>query len=298
MSEQIPKIDNMFLKEQRLRQLKKRRRIQLGVVLGLVLLVILILAYMYTPVSIVKQVSVSGNHYVATDSVKKELNITKDTRVYSYDSSAAEARIKQQHALVKNVEIQKGLFNSLHVKIKEHEIIGIMTVKGKEVPIIENGEILTNFKEPIPNEAPYLEGFKGTEKQKLVEALGKMSRTIRAQISEIVYEPKKNQPHLIRLYMRDGIEVLGNTKTIANKLKYYPSMSQALEKDESGNLKQSGFIDLSVGATFIPYKNLNKNSNSSASSQQVVSKTQQEDEAKDELQNALNKIKEQEEDES
>ncbi|MGS5040661.1 hypothetical protein ACVDHH_04545 [Staphylococcus saprophyticus] len=30
-------------------------------------------------------------------------------------------------------------------------------------------------------------------------------------------------------------------------------MSQSLERDESGNLKKSGYIDLSVGASFIPY---------------------------------------------
>lgn len=291
MTEEIPKIDNTFLKEKRMRQLKKRRRIQLGVVLGLVLLVVLILVYMYSPISIVKQVTVSGNHYVATENIKTELNIKKDTRVYSYDSGQAEKRIKK-HALIKQAEIKKGLFNSIHVDITEHDIVGIMTVKDKEVPVIENGQILKDFNDTLPNEAPYLKGFKGTEKQQLVEALEKMDRTIRAQISEIVYEPKKNQPHLIRLYMRDGIEVLGNTKTIASKLKYYPSMSQALEKDETGNLIKSGFIDLSVGATFIPFENLKDNANSSASSQQVESKTQLEDEAKDELQKALNKIKE------
>ena len=291
MTEEIPKIDNTFLKEKRIRQLKKRRRMQLGIVGGLLLLVVLILVYMYSPISLVKQVTVSGNHYVTTDDIKKTLKLGKDTRVYSYDSGAAEKRI-EKHALIEQADIHKGLFNSLHVEIKEHEIVGITTVKDKEVPIIENGQILKEFNETLPNEAPYLEGFKGTEKQKIVEALEKMSRTTRAQISEIVHEPKKNQPHLIRLYMRDGIEVLGNTKTIASKLKYYPSMSQALEKDETGNLKQSGFIDLSVGATFIPYDNLKNDGDDSASSQQIETKTQQEDEAKDELQKALNKIKE------
>ncbi|AVQ32785.1 cell division protein DivIB [Staphylococcus muscae] len=291
MTEKNPKVDQTFLKEKRHRQLKKRRRIQLGVVLGLILIVIAILAYMYTPISLVKQVNVHGNHYVATERIKKDLKLDKETRVYSYDSGKAETRI-ETHPLIKEANIRKGLFDSLDIQIKEHKIVGIVTVKGKEVPVIENGRILKSYNEALPNEAPYLQGFKGTEKQKLVEALEKMNRTTRAQISEIVYEPKKNQPHLIRLYMRDGIEVLGNTKTIAQKLKYYPSMSQALDKDESGQLKRSGYIDLSVGATFIPYDNDEKGNDDSASSQQVENKTQLEDEAKNELQKALNKIKE------
>ncbi|UXR77020.1 MULTISPECIES: FtsQ-type POTRA domain-containing protein [unclassified Staphylococcus] len=289
------KIDQTFLKEKRMRELKKRRRIQLSIVLGLLLIVVAILLYMYTPISIVKSVNVEGNHYVATDKIKKDLKINNETRVYSYDSDEAERRIVK-HPLIKQVDINKGLFNTLQVNITEHKVVGIMTVKGNDVPVIENGRILKNFEETLPNEAPYLKGFKRTEKQKLVEALEKMDRTTRTQISEIVYEPKKNQPHLIRLYMRDGIEVLGNTKTIARKLKYYPSMSHALEKDESGQLKQSGYIDLSVGATFIPYGSDANGDDESASSQQVVNKTELEDEAKNELQKALNKIKEHEQD--
>lgn len=53
--------------------------------------------------------------------------------------------------------------------------------------------------------------------------------------------------------MKDNIQVLGNISMISDKLKYYPEMSKALERDDSGNLKKSGYIDLSVGASFIPY---------------------------------------------
>lgn len=39
-----------------------------------------------------------------------------------------------------------------------------------------------------------------------------MDATTRGQISEINAAPEKDQPHLIRLYMRDGIEVLGKRR--------------------------------------------------------------------------------------
>ena len=42
--------------------------------------------------------------------------------------------------------------------------------------------------------------------------------------------------------------------TISDKMQYYPQMSQSLSRDDSGELKTNGYIDLSVGASFIPIK--------------------------------------------
>ena len=291
----VPRIDNEYLKEKRKKQLVKRRRRQRYIVIVLLIVVILILLYMFTPISKIKDAEIHGNHYISDQEITKALKINKHPRIYAYAASDAEQRIEKED-LVDTVSIHKGLFNHLTVDVKEHEIIGVTSEKSKTVPIIESGKVLKDFKGEIPNEAPYLEGFKGDDKKDIITALHKMDRTTRGQISEIVSTPEKNQPDLIKLYMRDGIEVVGKIKTIADKLKYYPSMSQALEKDESGHLKKSGFIDLSVGATFIPYENVKNEKGSSASAKEVQSGTAIEDEAKDDLQKALNKIKDDKDD--
>ncbi|ARJ51609.1 cell division protein FtsQ/DivIB [Staphylococcus lutrae] len=290
MTKKIPTIDNEYLKEKRRKQRVRQRRIQLTIVIVLLAIVMLIVVYMFTPLSQIKQADIKGNHYVTNKEVMTALEINNHPRIYAYSAEDAETRIKK-HPLVADVSIHKGLFNPIEVTVKEHEIIALTAEKSHTVPIIENGTVLKDYKEKIPQAAPYIDGFKGTEKRDLVDALQKMDRTTRAQISEIVTASQKDQPHLIKLFMRDGIEVVGNTNTIAEKLKYYPSMSQALEKDESGNLKKSGFIDLSVGATFIPYDNVKNGQGSSASAKEVQSGTASEDKAKDDLQKALNKIK-------
>lgn len=293
MTKEIPKINNEYLKEKRKKQRIQQRRVQRMIVGILVVIVLLILVYMFTPISHIKSADIKGNHYVSKQDILKELNIQNHPRIYAYSSDDAETRLKQNE-LIDEVTIEKGLFNPIEVNVKEHTIIAITTEKSRVVPMIENGKVLKDYKQEVPNEAPYIEGFKGAEKRNLIDALQKMDRTTRAQISEIVSAPQKDQPHLIKLFMRDGIEVVGNTNTIAEKLKYYPSMSQALEKDETGKLKKSGFIDLSVGATFIPYDNVNNGQTSSASAKEVQSGTASEDKAKDDLQKALNKIKDEE----
>lgn len=293
MSEPIQKIDNAYIKEKRRQQLQKRRRFQRNLVLGLIVIVICIALFMFTPISKVNDAQINGNHFVSTAEIKKQLQIDQRPRVYSYDANGAIERI-EKNSLIKSVDIHKAFPNQLIVDVKEHDVVGITQEKDENVPVIETGKVLKDFKGSVPNEVPYLNGFKGEEKRKIVEALEKMDATTRGQISEINAAPEKDQPHLIRLYMRDGIEVLGKTTTIAKKLSYYPSMSQALEKDDTGKLKKSGYIDLSVGATFIPYENEKQGDNSSASSQELQSGTANEDKAKDDLQKALNKIKENE----
>lgn len=293
MSEPIQKIDNAYIKEKRRQQLQKRRRFQRNLVLGLIVIVICIALFMFTPISKVNDAQINGNHFVSTAEIKKQLQIDQRPRVYSYDANGAIDRI-EKNPLIKSVDIHKAFPNQLIVDVKEHDVVGITQEKDENVPVIETGKVLKDFKGSVPNEVPYLNGFKGEEKRKIVKALEKMDAITRGQISEINAAPEKDQPHLIRLYMRDGIEVLGKTTTIAKKLSHYPSMSQALEKDETGKLKKSGYIDLSVGATFIPYENEKQGDNGSASSQELQSGTANEDKAKDDLQKALNKIKENE----
>ena len=90
-------------------------------------------------------------------------------------------------------------------------------------------------------------------KTNMIKALSEMSPEVRSMIAEVSYAPAKNKQNRIKIFTKDDIQVVGDITTIANKMKYYPQMSQSLSRDDSGNLKTDGYIDLSVGASFIPY---------------------------------------------
>ena len=64
-----------------------------------------------------------------------------------------------------------------------------------------------------------------------------------------------------------------------------------ISRDDSGELKTNGYIDLSVGASFIPYQG--SSTVQSGTEQNVTKSTQEENDAKEELQNVLNKINKQ-----
>ena len=87
-----------------------------------------------------------------------------------------------------------------------------------------------------------LEDFKGDNLNRITKALSKMSNETRDMISEIKYAPLQNQQNRVLLYMKDGMQVVGDINTLANKIEYYPQMSQSLAKDSSGQLKHKDIL--------------------------------------------------------
>ncbi|ARJ19160.1 cell division protein FtsQ/DivIB [Staphylococcus lugdunensis] len=289
--EKPPPLTPEELREQKRRQRRKRQKtIQYIVITALILIIILFLLYMFTPISRIANVTIKGNHNVSTSEINKQLNANSGERMYTFSNSKAKAKLKD-NPLIKNVDIQKHLPNTLSVTIEENQVVGMIKDKDDYIPILEGNTELKNYKGQLTDRGPIIEGFKGDKKQEIVHALAEMSPKIRSMIAEVTYEPQKNKQNRIKLYTKDDMQVIGNIKMIADKMKYYPQMSQSLSRDQSGNLTTDGYIDLSVGASFIPYKN--QEAQQSQTEQDVTKNSQQENEAKSELQSVLNKINEQ-----
>ncbi len=105
-----------------------------------------------------------------------------------------------------------------------------------------------------------------------------MSPKVRNLIAEVSYAPTKNKQSRIKIFTKDNMQVIGDITTIADKMQYYPQMSQSLSRDDSGELKTNGYIDLSVGASFIPYQG--SSTVQSGTEQNVTKSTQEENDAK------------------
>ncbi|PNZ87469.1 cell division protein FtsQ/DivIB [Staphylococcus devriesei] len=292
--EKQDKYEGMSLQEkreqQRIERRKRQKQIQYTVITILVLLILLFLIYMFTPLSRIAHINITGNKNVSNSQIKKALDIKDNSRMYTYSKKKSINNL-EKNDLIKNVEIDKQLPNIINVKVTENEVVGIVKEKNKYVPIIEGNKELKNYNGDIAGSGPILDDFKGDDKDNIIKALSNMSSDIRDMISEIKYAPEQNNQNRILLFMKDDMQVVGNIDTIAKKIQYYPQMSQSLSRDDSGNLKTRGYIDLSVGASFIPYEE--NNGSDSKSDQNVRQKSQEEIDAKDELQSALNKINEQ-----
>ncbi|RIL32771.1 cell division protein DivIB [Staphylococcus equorum] len=287
MTNKVSEFDSEYLKEKRAKRRKRQKQIQYSVFGVLLFIIILILIYMFTPLSKISSVEIKGNDNVSKSAINKAIDVKDNSRMYTYSTSKATDKLKE-NKLIKSAKITKQMPNKLTVEISENQIVGMTKKKDNYVPILENGTELKNYDGNATDDGPILEGFEKEEKEKIINELAKMPANVRGMIAEIKYDPQENSQNQIKLFTSDDIQILGNLNTIANKMKYYPQMSQSLERDESGELKKSGYIDLSVGASFIPYSGGNETK--SASDKNVDEQTTETDAAKDELQSALNKI--------
>ncbi|MCE4993432.1 cell division protein FtsQ/DivIB [Staphylococcus xylosus] len=289
MSDKVSEFDSDYLKEKRAKRRKRQKQIQYSVFGVLLFIIILILIYMFTPLSKISSVEISGNNNTSKNTINKAINVKDNSRMYTYSTTNAQNKLEES-TLINSAEVKKHFPNKLTVKVSEKQIVALTKKKDKYVPVLEDGTELEDYDGNATDNGPILEGFEKDKKEKIIQALSEMPAKVRGMIAEIKFDPQENAQNQIKLFTTDDIQILGNLNTIGKKMKYYPQMSQSLERDESGKLKKAGYIDLSVGASFIPYSG---GSNTKSSSDQNVDKgTTEEDKAKDELQSALNKINE------
>lgn len=287
MAEKVKQFDSEYFQEQRQVRKQRQKKIQYIVFGILLLLIILILLYMFTPLSKISNVKISGNDLVSDKEINQMLKLNNKARMYTYSTNNAKERL-ESNELIKKAEVSKKFPKDLHVKITEHQIAGVVKEKGEYVPILENGKSIKNRSNDELEEGPILSGFKEKQRAQLVSELAKMPKNVRNMISEITYDPETNKRNQIQLFTSDNIQVIADLRTVGDKMKYYGQMSQSLQRDDSGALQKDGYIDLTVGASFIPYDGAS--SQQAQSDKNVEQGTQKEDKAKDELQSTLNKI--------
>lgn len=232
---------------------KRRRQIQLGVFIGVILLVLLVVLYMFTDISKVDKVEINGEKLVAKKDIEKALNIKSDSRIYNLPMSEMKSKIEKIEG-IKNVEIKRRFPNDLIVNVKEYEAIGLIKNKKGYEPLLENGSTIKKLSTDLPIDVPILNDFTSKKLNKIVPELKKVKPKVKSMISEINYKPGENNQNRIQMFMTDNVEVVGDIQTFANKINYYPSISDKLERDNTGELKTQGFVDLQVGATFLPYE--------------------------------------------
>ncbi|ULG72798.1 cell division protein FtsQ/DivIB [Macrococcus brunensis] len=247
------------MSDERLKQLKqggrqkrkRKHRIQFAIFMTVIALVTLILLYMFTGISYVKDVKIEGNHLITNKKVSEILNIGDKSRIYTLPVSEMEQNLRLQDG-VKKVEISRHFPNQVNVKIQEYALRAIIADGSDYRPVLENGQILKN--QQAEKSGPILNDFEGSDRVRMIDILNRTEESIRNNMSEINFLPNREASARVQIFMNDGLEVIGDLRTMGDKLNYYPGMVKDIPRDQNGNLVKPGIIDLEVGAVFIPYE--------------------------------------------
>ena len=225
------------IKKQRRNSSKKR----ISVLAWFFGIILLIMIYIISPLSKVTDITISGNNELSNERVEKATTIWRGRLIWTafLAQRHLEREVKIRDPQIRSLRVNLRGPQSVHVAITENNLLGEGRIGKQKYAVLTNGQLQLTTAQNTNID------FKGFEKDReqlkiLGQQLGKLRPVIYHGISSIEYQPTKEFPHQIILYMKDGNTVKANLTNIGDELKYYPSI---LTK-----MKDQGIVDLRVGA--------------------------------------------------
>ncbi len=225
------------IKKQRRNSSKKR----ISVLAWFFGIILLIMIYIISPLSKVTDITISGINELSNERVEKATTIWRGRLIWTafLAQRHLEREVKIRDPQIRSLRVNLRGPQSVHVAITENNLLGEGRIGKQKYAVLTNGQLQLTTAQNTNID------FKGFEKDReqlkiLGQQLGKLRPVIYHGISSIEYQPTKEFPHQIILYMKDGNTVKANLTNIGDKLKYYPSI---LTK-----MKDQGIVDLRVGA--------------------------------------------------
>ncbi|KRL61438.1 cell division protein FtsQ/DivIB [Latilactobacillus fuchuensis] len=236
-----PTISNQLpqFKEQRSAKTKWR----LAVLLVVFTVGTVISLYFMSPSSDIQQLAVSGTKSVPDQQVINASQISLGDNVLwqLMHQKETKQRIQTKLPKIKQVNIKVVQYNQINLSVSEYQTVGYLVREKQYYPILENGQILKTKMTQSLGSSPVYSGFKNdTYLKQGLKLYRDFPKSIQSAVSEIRLTAGNNNPYQIHLYMNDGNEVIGDLRTLATKIKYYPVLVK--------QMKGKGQLDLEVGA--------------------------------------------------
>lgn len=240
LEDRIPK-----LKEQRRRKANRR----LIFLLFLFFTMIAVVAYVQSPLSHVKKITIEGNELLSKDEIIRITKISNNTNIWSVKKDTISLNLQKLN-VIKQADVKIKWPNTVIIEIQEHNKIAYLESDNSYYPVMENGKVLKDRKvTELPINAPILFKFKeGAILKEMVAALEELPNEVLNAISEVHYTPKKTDSYHISLFMNDGFEVSATLRSFSEKMVHYPSIISQLDPSIKG------IIDLEVGSYFKAYE--------------------------------------------
>ena len=223
----------------------KRVHMYIGIVIFLVLLLAVLLWYVFSSASDVKEINFEGNSLVTETELEERIGFTTGDKMFSISAGKAEDNVELL-PVIEEVSVERDWPNNVTVNVNEYKAIAYINSEDLYFPVLENSRIQRGYPS-APRNAPIIYNFEGEEFDALVTALNEIEVDILASISEIYFRPTDNSMRRIHVFMNDGQEIVADYETFSDKMNYYIGIRQEIG-DETG-----GIIDMEVGTSYLPY---------------------------------------------
>lgn len=223
----------------------KRVHLYIGIVIFLVLLLGVLLWYVFSSASDVKEINFEGNSLVTETELEERIGFSTGDKMFSISAGKAEDNVELL-PVIEEVSVERDWPNNVTVNVNEYKAIAYINSEDLYFPVLENSRIQRGYPS-APRNAPIIYNFEGEEFDALVAALNEIEVDILESISEIYFRPTDNSMRRIHVFMNDGQEIVADYETFSEKMNYYIGIRQEIG-DETG-----GIIDMEVGTSYLPY---------------------------------------------
>lgn len=235
IEDRIPK-----LKEER----KKKANRRLIFYLTIFFILIAFVVYLQSPYSNVKEITVIGNDVVPIEEIKELSGIDDETNIWMLQKRKAKKDI-EGHPLIETMTIKRSLPQTVKITVTEFNIIGYTEEKGKYYPVLVDGSVLKDYPMSYRGDRPFILNFDEQAYMEMIATqLNELPKHVLRLISEVSWEPTKNNKNKILLYMNDGFIVDATLRDFSDKMKNYPSIIAQLDP------KEKGIVHMGVGIYF------------------------------------------------
>lgn len=207
------------------------------------------------PLNKVNRIMVIGANLSETDLVieASEIDSWRNAKEVLNQRQKIEKNIIAANPIIEGVRFERNHWSELEIHVLEHELVGKVEYNHQIVPLLSNGEMLTNEFFETHWQASYLEqvpeliGFYQQSKlADMATLLKKMDANIVQQMVSIQLSQEVTKPNGIVIKMKDGNTVKAVMNTVVQRMAYYPKMMQQIGQ-------KRGVINLEVEAYFTPY---------------------------------------------
>lgn len=224
-----------------------RRRRNLALLLTPLGLLLAAGAYMISPLAKVGQIKVLGESTVPAQTVIDASKLGNSQVILDLllHKHAVASRIRRQLPEVQHLSVDVNAFNQVTLHVKEYAPLGYLAHQDGYHVLLASGQVLKAATQTPTHNYPIYSGFTTKEAFKLAKVVHTFPAAVARGVSEVHATRGAANPYQITISMNDGNKVIADSRTVADKIKYYPQLL--------ASVTTKGTIDLEVGAFFTPY---------------------------------------------
>jgi len=230
---------------------KKRRGRKLVLILLLFFVAVLAVLFFRSSLSKIGEIEVTGNELVPADRIEEASGVLIGDQFFAVSAGKAEESIGKL-PMIASVRVTRHFPGKLSIEVKEHPRVAYQfSAEGRQEVVLADGSSSPMQGLIVLADKPILSGWSDSDpiKAKLCKVMAEIGPDLFYDVSEIKPDPSEAFPDRIKMYMRDGFEVITTAEFLPDKIGYLAGYIQDLK--EKGI--KSGVLSLLVVDVHHPY---------------------------------------------